>query len=296
MRRGYQIVQLAWEWVRPRLTSTQTSRLEFPPSTTVLGRRYHLNDEVSWQKGVHHVRFGGDWETSRGGRTNLNDEPVTMSLFSPEIVRDFNGPQPPASQIPLPAAFLTVQDILQLPLENFTVGIGNPFVPQAGFGKARVAPLLHLFFQDTWHLRPHLVVDYGMAWTYDAPLNYDLTKPQYLASVLGTSGLRPTHRNWKNFSPSLGFAWNLRRDGKTVIRGGVGVYYDFQTSTDISDEERVSLGPARSGPRFLLQRGDSQSAHRCPGRPPRDITGVFRPQRYSRARRHYKLYPPSARS
>jgi hypothetical protein len=217
-------------------------------TTAVLGRRYHLNDEVSWQKNLHHLRFGGDWETSRGGRHDLNDEPVTMSLFSPEIVRLFNQPpQPPASQIPLPATFLTVQDILQLPLENFTVGIGDPFVPQAGFGKARVAPLVHLFIQDTWHLRPRLVVDYGMAWTYDAPLNYDLTKPQYLASVLGASDLRPTHRNWKNFSPSLGFAWNLRRNGKTVIRGGVGVYYDFQSSTGISDEERVSLGPRGVG-------------------------------------------------
>src|SRR4029077_9558256 len=168
-----------------------------------------------------------------GGRTNLFDEPVTMSLFSPEIVRVFNGTQPPDAQIPLPATFLTVQDILQLPLENFTVGVGDPVVPQPGFGKVRVAPLVHLFFQDTWHLRPRLIVDYGMAWTYDAPLNYDLAKPQYLEPVLGASGLRPTHRDWKNFSPSLGFAWNLRRDGKTVIRGGVGIYYDFQTSTDI---------------------------------------------------------------
>ena len=119
--------------------------------------------------------------------------------------------------------------------------------PRQVFGKVRVAPLVHLFFQDTWHLRPRLVVDYGMAWTYDAPLNYDLTKPQYLATVLGASDLRPTQRNWKNFSPSLGFAWSLRRDGKTVIRGGVGIYYDFQTSTDISDEERVSLGPRGVG-------------------------------------------------
>ena len=147
----------------------------------------------------------------------------------------------------MPATFLTVNDILRLPLENFTVGVGDPFVPQAGFGKARVAPLVHLFVQDTWHLRPRFVVDYGMAWTYDAPLNYDLTKPQYLASVLGTSDLRPTHRNWKNFSPSLGFAWNGRRDGRTVIRGGRGVYYDFQASTAISDEERASLGPRGVG-------------------------------------------------
>jgi len=251
--------------------------------TSVLGRRYHLNDVVSWQKGVHHVRFGGDWETSRGGRTNLFDEPVTMSLFSPEIVRVFNGTQPPDAQIPLPATFLTVQDILQLPLENFTVGVGDPVVPQPGFGKVRVAPLVHLFFQDTWHLRPRLIVDYGMAWTYDAPLNYDLAKPQYLEPVLGASGLRPTHRDWKNFSPSLGFAWNLRRDGKTVIRGGVGIYYDFQTSTDISDPERVSLGPRGVGRGSYYSGGIRNPLADVPGVPPGALLEFFSPTLFTGA-------------
>jgi len=251
--------------------------------TSVLGRRYHLNDVVSWQKGVHHVRFGGDWETSRGGRTNLFDEPVTMSLFSPEIVRVFNGTQPPDAQIQLPATFLTVQDILQLPLENFTVGVGDPVVPQPGFGKVRVAPLVHLFFQDTWHLRPRLIVDYGMAWTYDAPLNYDLAKPQYLEPVLGASGLRPTHRDWKNFSPSLGFAWNLRRDGKTVIRGGVGIYYDFQTSTDISDPERVSLGPRGVGRGSYYSGGIRNPLADVPGVPPGALLEFFSPTLFTGA-------------
>ena len=252
-------------------------------TTAVLGRRYHLNDVVSWQKRLHHVRFGGDWETSRGGRTNLDDEPVTMSLFSPEIVRHFNGPRPPVSRIPLPPTFLNLQDILQLPLENFTVGVGDPFVPQAGFGKARVAPLVHLFFQDTWHLRPRLVIDYGMAWTYDAPLNYDLTKPQYLASVLGTSGLRPTHKNWTNFSPSLGFAWNLRRDGKTVIRGGVGIYYDFQTSTDISADERVSLGPRGVGRGSYFSGGIRNPLTDVPGVPQGTLLEFFTPTLFTGA-------------
>jgi outer membrane receptor protein involved in Fe transport len=72
-------------------------------------------------------------------------------------------------------------------------------------------------------------VNYGIGWTYDAPLNYDLHKPAYLAPVLGAAGLSPTRKNWKQFSPSVGFAWSLRNDGKTVVRGGVGVYYDFQT-------------------------------------------------------------------
>ena len=131
-----------------------------------------------WQKGLHHVRFGEDWETSRGGRTSLSDEPVTLQLFAPTSVRDFNVPSTSrfsdslAGDIPRRCPIF-----LQLPLQNFTVGIGNPFVPQAGFGRARVSPLVHLFFQDTWHVHPRFVVDYGLGWTYDAPLNYDLPKP-----------------------------------------------------------------------------------------------------------------------
>jgi hypothetical protein len=236
-------------------------------TTAVLGRRYHLNDVVSWQKGLHHLRFGGDWETSRGGRTNLNDEPVTMGLFSPQTVRDFNAQQPPESQIPLPATFLTLPDILQLPLQNFTLGIGDPFVPQAGFGRARVSPLVHLFYQDTWHLHPRFVLDYGLGWAYDAPLNYDLSKPTYLARVLGTSGLSPTRKNWTNFSPSVGFAWNLRDDGKTVIRGGLGVYFDFRASAGFADDERVSLGPRGVGRGSYFSGGI--------GNPLTDVPGVL---------------------
>jgi Carboxypeptidase regulatory-like domain len=214
---------------------------------TVLGRRYQLTDLFTWQKGAHGIQFGGDWETARGGRTDTADQPVTMTLFAPQTVRVFNAQQPPNLQIPLPATFLTLADILQLPLQNFTAGIGDPRVPQAGFGNARVAPLVYLFVQDTWRLRPRFVLNYGLGWTYDAPLNYDLHKPAYLAPILGVSGLAPTHKNWKDFSPSLGFAWNLRNDGKTVIRGGVGVYYDAQTPFGIADPERVSLGPRGVG-------------------------------------------------
>jgi hypothetical protein len=218
-------------------------------TTSVLGRRFHLNDVAAWQEGAHRIRFGGDWETSRGGRTDLGDEPVTMTLFSPQDVRNYNAlPSTPTnSRIPLPASFLTLNDILQLPLQSISVGIGDPHVPQKDFGRTRVAPLVHVFYQDAWRLRPRLTVNYGLAWTYDAPLNYDLAKPAYLAPLLGSCCLHPTSRNWKNYSPSAGFAWTPKEGGKTVIRGGVGVYYDFQTPFGIADPERVSLGPRGVG-------------------------------------------------
>ncbi len=250
----------------PSITVGQDLSIGASSTIAILGRRYDVNDVVSWVKGPHQIRFGGDWETSRGGRTSFDDEPVTMNLFSPQDVRDFNALQPPNLQIPLPASFLTLPEILQLPLQNFTTGIGNPYVPQAGFGNARVSPLVHLFYEDTWRLHPRFVLNYGLGWTYDAPLNYDLAKPAYLEPVLGAAGLAPTRKNWTNFSPSVGFAWNLRNDGKTVVRGGVGVYYDVQIPAGSADEERVSLGPRGVGRGSYFSGGI--------GNPLTDIPGV----------------------
>jgi hypothetical protein len=267
----------------PSITVDDDLSVGISSTTAVLGRRYHLNDVVSWQEGLHHIRFGGDWETSRGGRTNLNDEPVTMAVYSPSEVGDFNAQQPADSQIPLPATFLTLQDLLQLPLHSFSVGIGDPFVRQAGFGKARVSPLIHLFYQDTWHVHPRFVVDYGLGWTYDAPLNYDLRKPAYLAAVLGASDLAATRKNWKQFSPSFGFAWNLRDNGKTVIRGGLGIYYDFQTAVSISDEERVSLGPRGVGRGSYFSGGIGNPLTDVPGVPQGTLLDLVNPTMFTGA-------------
>jgi hypothetical protein len=267
----------------PSITLGQDFAIGSSGTIALLGRRYHLNDVVSWQKALHQIRFGGDWETSRGGRTSFGDEPVTMNLFSPQDVRDFNALQPPDLQIPLPATFLTLPDILQLPLQNFSVGIGDPFVPQAGFGNARVWPLVHLFYEDTWRLHPRLVVNYGLGWTYDAPLNYDLHKPAYLASVLGAAGLSPTRKNWKQFSPSVGFAWNLRNDGKTVVRGGVGIYSDFQTAVGIADEERVSLGPRGVGRSSYFSGGIGNPLSDVPGVPQGTLLDLPNPSRFTGA-------------
>jgi hypothetical protein len=209
--------------------------------TDVLGRRFHLNDVVSWQRGRHGLRFGGDWEVTRAGTINPTNEPVTMTLFSPQAVRTFNVIA--RRLIPLPSSFLTLQDILQLPLQSFTVGIGDPHVPPTDFGRTRVAPLIHIFAHDTWRLRSRLTLDYGLGWNFDGSLNYDLRKPAYLLPLLGPSGLDPTRQDWTNFSPSLGFAWSP--GDKTVIRGGAGIYYDFRASS--ADAERASLGPRGVG-------------------------------------------------
>jgi hypothetical protein len=238
-------------------------------STTaaVLGRRFHLHDVLSWSRGKHRVRFGGDYEVSRGGRTDTGNEPVSMTLYSPEQVRAYNQlPTTPVNlRIPLPPSFTRLEDILQLPVQSILIGIGDPVVPQKDHGHTRVQPLVHLFFQDAWQVHPRLTVNFGLGWTFDAPLNYDLARPAYLAPLFGAGQLGRRAHDWNNLGPAAGFAYSPGDDGKTVIRGGFGIYYDFNTSFGSTDAERVSLSP----------RGTSRGTYRNSGiRNPVSLPGL----------------------
>jgi hypothetical protein len=202
-------------------------------SSLTLARRFHFNDSITWQRSTHRVRFGAEWEYNRGGLLSWSDEPVTINLFSPD--------QACQSHIAIPAAFRTLDDILQLPLQGGTVGIGDPRVPQESGGPVRRWNTSHLYFQDTWRLRQRLTLNYGLGWSVDRDLNYDLRKPPLLAPLLGAGGLGPTRKQWKDFSPMLGLAWAPSPDGKTVIRAGAGVFYNPLTSVPL-DAERTVLG------------------------------------------------------
>jgi hypothetical protein len=231
-------------------------------AAVVLGRRFHLHDVTSWQKGVHRLRFGGDLELARGGRTDTNNQPVTMTLYSPSQVRAFNqlASTLPEMRIPLPATFTTFEDILQLPVQSFVVGVGDPKLPE------KYSPLVHLFLQDTWRAHPRFTLNYGLGWTFDAPLNYDLAKPAYLAPFFGEQRLGRRSKNWNNFSPSAGFALSPGLEGKTVIRGGAGIYYDFQIPVGFPDSERLALSPRGTG-RGIYRSSAIRSPIGLPGMP-----------------------------
>jgi hypothetical protein len=203
-----------------------------------LGRRFHLNDSLAWQHGTHRARFGVDWEHNRGGLVLPFINPL-ITLFSPQQARQAN--------IPIPAAFNTVDDILQLPLQTVMVAVGDdPRVPQEGGDNVRRWNTLRLYSQDTWRLHPRLTLNYGLGWNIDRNLNYDLSKPALLAPILGPDGLGPTRKQWRNFSPLLGLAWTPSSNGKTVIRAGAGIFYDFLFPF-LLDTERALLGPPGLG-------------------------------------------------
>jgi hypothetical protein len=94
------------------------------------------------------------------------------------------------------------------------------------------------FAQDDWRIRPNLTLNVGIRWEF-YPVPYEangqqgiLTPTSALAVGAQSSSLTiaPSanwyHNDYHSFAPRFGFAWDPFKDGKTVVRGGYGIYYD----------------------------------------------------------------------
>jgi hypothetical protein len=108
------------------------------------------------------------------------------------------------------------------------------------------------YVHDTWKLRSNLTLDFGMRWEYQPPDPSNvLPFPAWEEQALGTVSpqtfairipQRPDKNNW---APRFGFAYTphfakwLFGDEKTVIRGGMGVFYDT-FFTNINDNTAAS--------------------------------------------------------
>lgn len=181
---------------------------------------FEQNDTLSHVIGSHTLKFGGDFD-----RVQAN------SYFDNNI----NGT----------LTFLTLQDFLQ----------DNPFSYSQGFGNTergnRVSNFA-AFAQDDWHVTRTLTLNLGFREEFNfgvseingilSNINSSLT-----STPIGAAGAGPLgafyvggsyFKNRYNPGPRFGFAWNPR-NGKTVIRGGYGIAYDF-----------IYLNPITNG-RFL---------------------------------------------
>jgi hypothetical protein len=80
----------------------------------------------------------------------------------------------------------------------------SDYTQKFGVGFVRYGQTLaSAFAQDDWRTSSRLTINLGLRYEYQSVTD---------------------DRN--NFAPRLGFAWDARGDGKTVVRGGAGLFYD----------------------------------------------------------------------
>jgi hypothetical protein len=90
------------------------------------------------------------------------------------------------------------------------------------------------FLQDDWKVNKRLTLNLGLRHEYTGPLS---EKSDMISNFLPDAGLIRVgqglnslyERDWNNLAPRIGFAFDPRGTGKTVLRGAYGLYYDSPT-------------------------------------------------------------------
>ena len=185
-------------------------------------QRYQFSDNFSWAIGAHDTKFGADFNylplkaiftVNYGGVYDFGllhaDQVIPSALF---------GQLPASIQQSLPD-FSAVQTYgLGLP-GDFIQGIGSP---SDTFSNKP----LGLFWQDSWRVRSNVTLNFGVRYDIEFPPKFK--PPQGLAlpayNLLGLQKGIQTDKN--NFQPRIGFAYDPKGDGKTVIRASYGLFYD----------------------------------------------------------------------
>src|SRR5262245_18293820 len=136
------------------------------------------------------------------------------------------------------------------------MGIGSGVLPFNTPGGATVNHRFQFYATDSWKLTNRFTLNYGLAYRLDTNLwNHDQPKPSVIAPLF-TKGTAAAQRDNNNIAPRLGFAYDVRGDGRTVIRGGFGIYYDT-TIDNLRLFERADLG--KPGSELFLVGADIQS-------------------------------------
>jgi hypothetical protein len=211
------------------------------PSVDELLWRTQIKDNLSIVKGPHTFKVGGEWlhtvndQVFRGffeGRYLFATvsgflryaSPAGPGGFGPNAVGCSNGTWV-THPAPCPAGTTLTGTPLLLYLQE--TGSGYPGVDPPGYSLL-VNEDLALFAQDQWQVRPNLTINYGLRW--DAQLMADTVDPATTAyaSLVNnpaflSEGTIPDQL--AQFQPRFGLSWDVKSNGRTVIRANAGLYY-----------------------------------------------------------------------
>ncbi|PYT56840.1 MAG: hypothetical protein DMG35_21370 [Acidobacteria bacterium] len=222
----------------PNIRITGFEQIGLTPPEGRSDLTWHVTDIVSYSKGAHQLRFGGEVRQAhlnefyhrRGTGKFVFDG--TQGPWSATIANCSKNVTPyPASCTALgfsgpsdAAAVGGLADYLAGDVSSSTIAVGNPerFV---------VVNAYNLFFQDGWKISKKLSLNFGMRYEYFGPLHSDrkdianfIPGRGFAIQGAGLDSVFPPDRN--NFAPRFGFAYQPTSKGDLVVRGGIGVFYD----------------------------------------------------------------------
>jgi hypothetical protein len=147
---------------------------------------FQWTDDLSIQRGPHALKTG-----AAARRLQLNNGTITNGYIGQ-------------------LRFNSIPDFLAARPASYNRNAGNPYLGLR-------ATELNAYLQDDWQAHPRLTLNLG--------LRYELNTVPY--EVNGQIEDRYRFRgDHNNIAPRFGFSWRADGGGKTVLRGGYGIYYN----------------------------------------------------------------------
>jgi hypothetical protein len=194
-------------------TATFLQRPAYPDE-----RRYQFTDNFSIIRGAHSFKFGGEINRAR----DILDNPA---LFAGSYVYT--------------SALTFGQDLLNPASKSYSNY-------QQAFGLTGLdfsTTDWSAYVQDQWRIRRNLTANFGLRWDYE-----QLPNPLYPNPAIPET--TKINHDKTNFGPRVGVSWDIRGNGKTVIRSGYGIVYgrvsngvifNTLTQTGLTDPSRSTI-------------------------------------------------------
>jgi hypothetical protein len=236
-------------------------------------------DNLTWIRGAHASRFGINFRfqrhiDDRGSIGPYDAQPLVY--FNSDVNRvgpEFNLPADINGDYDLPTLKGTLNDLLGRVgniQQGFVAQNSSQYSPAGTHLRDDFRmPEYDFYAQDTWKLRPNLTVELGLRWEIKlsprTSSNFLLRPDQpFTVGATGSDSITwaPGHLYqdaWKNFSPSIGFAWDPFKNGKQSIRANYRLAYDRMNTFVLSS----SVFQGLPGETLAIQ---SQSFGRAGGR------------------------------
>ncbi len=174
------------------------------------------SDSISVLRGKHTLKFGADIARLHYNTRGAGNQRGTIAF---DGSRSGLIPRLPGNE----RAATLADFLLGLPFEASTI-VGQ-------FGRGYRQWTYAGFLQDSWRITDRLTLNYGVRYDYSAPwteVNHKLSNfvPGTGLLTLDSDLGRLYRPDRNNFGPRFGFSYDLNGQGRTTLRGGLGILYE----------------------------------------------------------------------
>jgi len=216
----------------------------------------HLDDALSWVKGKHEFRFGGEY---RQAQVDEFYQRHSVGSFK------FTGATGPwATDYGTCTGYFATSASLQsacasqslgnvLALSDFLAGdIASAAIARGNAERQVFINTFDLFAQDSWQLTKNFNLDYGLRYDYLQPMHSDFQnlsvfRPELTASnglaFQGNQISQVYPSDWANISPRVGFSYSPNFTKGSVLRGGFGMFFDTPNANPFLDNRPGNNAP-----------------------------------------------------